>query len=299
MKPRPLRLFTCVWGDYLDLFENALVRSLSWPLNKSALEGATWDLCTKKADFQKANDIAKSVGINVELHEVPDEMTGDHPMMGAIILQIFKPRIQKCVETNSRMLLAPPDTIFGGDSIENILKIGEQKDTVVFVAHPRAHPTILEALNPSGSTGNGGLVTACWQHLHVSWREAEYFPNVGRLNSQVGGVLWRKLNEETMVVTHRLPTPYLINWTKEDLAYFNNAAVFGQIDHDWPAECVVNQERARYVGSSDAAFIVEITDANKNIPPLTQHSDIEPDKFWKNLSHNKHFRQMSVIFRKD
>jgi hypothetical protein len=298
MNAKPVRLFTCVWGSYLDLFEKALVQSLCWPLNKAALQGAKWDLCTKREDFGPAVDIAKRVGIDIELHEIPDEMVGDHPMMGAILLKIFRPVIKRNLDSGSRMLLAPPDTIFGGDTIANLLALGDRKDSVIFVAHPRAHPTILDELDPIRSTGNGKLVSYAWKHLHKSWSEAEYYPGIQRINSFVGGVFWRKLNDETMAITHRLPTPYLINWTEFDYNYFNNALVFGQIDHDWP-NFLVDQERCRVVGGSDAAFIVEITDAGKNIPPLESFRGEFPDVFWRGGLHNKYFGQFSIVYKKE
>lgn len=301
---KPVRLFTCVWGSYLDTFESALVRSLNWPLNKQALQGAIWDLCTEEKHFGDAADIAKKLGIKIELHAIPDKATFSD--MGVLLCEVFKPCIRRCIETDSRMLLAPPDTIFGGDTVANLLNIGRQRDTVVFVAHPRVHPTIVGELSDSVSIGNDGLVSLAWKHLHKSWSEAEYYPEVQRTNSQVGGVMWKKLNDDTIFVTHRLPTPYLINWNEDDYAFFNREVppgvwppVFGEIDHTWPATLVLPQERARYIGSSSAAFIVEITDAEKNIPPLSMQSNVEPDKFWRNAFHNQVFRQMSVIFNKE
>ncbi len=307
MNGKPLRLFTCVWGSYLDLFEKALVRSLSWPINRQALQGATWDLCTKAEDFGPAVEIAAKIGIKIELHQIPNDLVGDHPSMGAILLEIFKPCIRRCLDTGSRMLLAPPDTIFGGETVENILRIGTQHDTVVFVAHPRANPTILDQLEmfsganrfgPNSSVSNAKLVKATWANLHQSWTEAEIGNE--RINSFVGGVCWRKLGDDLFSIQHMLPTPYLINWVESDLEHFKNPAhlpVFGNIDHIWPGDCVVPKERQRLIGSSDAAFIVEITDAKKNVPPLDSYSKSEPDRFWRGDVHNRMNRQMCVIFR--
>src|SRR3990167_6730810 len=145
---KPLRLWSCFWGDkHLDLFEKALVRSLSWPLNGAALQGASWDIWTRSSDFPAAADIAKAVGINIELHEA-DSFIADLPTkylndMGVMINQMYCISAKRCLDTGSQMLIAPPDTVFGGDSIANILQAGEQNDTVVFVVHIRVVPEIL------------------------------------------------------------------------------------------------------------------------------------------------------------
>lgn len=309
---KPLRLWTCFWGQkFEDLFEKALVRSLMWPLNRAAVQGATWDISTKRSDFASVVDIAKSVGIKIELHEIPESLTGDEPMMGSVLLQIFLPAIQRCLETNSQMLIAPPDTIFGGDTIYNLLKIGQAKDSVVFVPHIRVVDTIFSEMDkalagnqfgPCSSLSNAKLVTVAMRCAHKSWSEAEFGGD--RINTHVGGIFWRRLTPELYSVQHMLPTPYLINWTEADYKYFaappqpgQHAIVFGDIDHTWPAHCIHPYQRSRLVCSSDAAFMVELTDAEKNIPPLQNYDKSDPDHFWRNAMHNQINRQQIVIFR--
>lgn len=318
MKPKPIRLFTCVWGSYLDLFEKALVKSLSWPLNKAALQGAKWEIWTKEVDFGPVVDIAKAVGIDVELYAMDDYLK-DLPGIyygdgGVMMAKIFCQAIERCISKDASMLLTPPDTLFGGETVENILTIGRMPGSVVFVAHPRVNPTILDDLEnatsanrfgPSSSLSNQGLYKAFLRHAHKTWTEAEYHPSIERTNSYVGGISWQRLANGAVSVSHKLPTPYLINWTKEDLDHFSKETpgkyppVFGEIDHTWPGALVANTGRARLVGSSQSCFIVEVTDADKNIPPLQPVNHLDPAHFWRNALHNHIFGQTSIIFGGD
>lgn len=307
---KPLRLFSVFWGDkHLDLFEKALVRSLSWPLNKAALEGATWDIWTKMEDFSAAADIAKKVGIHISLNEA-DPFLNDLETkylndQGVMINQMFLNSMRRCLDSKAQMLIAPPDTIFGGDSVANILQAGEQPGVVVFVVHMRVLPKILDLINGpyhAESIGNSRLCLLAMKAPHRSWIEAEYGHE--RSNTYVGGIMWKKRPNGVFAISHMLPTPYLINWTEEDFKFFSRPTkagewppVFGEIDHLWPAHLVHPQSRARILGSSDDAFIVEITDEESNVPPLMNYSKDEPDRFWRNASHNLINKQFLVTFK--
>lgn len=303
------RGFSVYWGEkHEKLFEDCLIRSLSWPLNKAAMQAnvAVLDIYVKESGFAAAAEIAKCIGVGIMLHAIPESLHADEPMMGAHMLNFYRDHLKRCFDNGQASLMLPVDTMFGGGSIESIFKVGAHKDSVVFVAHARVNPEImhgLEAINsanrfgPESSIGNAKLVSAAWKNLHRSWAEAE--SGHDRANSFVGGVSWSRLSDDVVSVIHKLPTPYLINVTKADVDFFNQAIVFGSIDHDYPTYCVINQGRARVVGSSDAAFIVEITDANKNVPPLDFIDRNDPTKFWKNNPHNVFFGQVSVIFRSE
>ena len=112
---------------------------------------------------------------------------------------------------------------------------------------------------------------------------------------RAGGVHWQKLDEEIFSVSHRLPTPYFMDVCADDLKFFQNQVAFGVLDHTWPAEMLIKQERMRVVGGSDACFVCEITDADKNVPPVMANSN--PDKFWKSHLHNQINNQYRTIFR--
>jgi hypothetical protein len=314
---RNLRIFTCVWGDkHIDTFLRGTVRSLSWKSNKEALDGSTWNIVTKPPHSAKLkNEISERFpNIKVEVTEVPEWITNSQG--GSIkteslnhsnlILMHLIGEIKAGIELKCRTLLAPPDTVFGERSVANLLKIGEQEQTCVAVMHPRVHPEILE--DPYFKTGNPCsnelLVKMSFEkHLHQSWKAAEV--GCANQNSLIGGVSWRKLEaiggEKLYAVQHRLPTVYLANWTPEDYAFFINQPSFGSYDHIWPGERLIRQERQRLVGSSDAVFICEVTDFDKNIPPWSpEHLKIlqqHPDAFYRDNLHNCHNRLSVCMMR--
>ena len=299
----PLRIYTAVWGKkYLELFEKTIIRSFRWPLNNKALlnENVTWSLHTNKKDAARLIQVCKRTGVeNYEITELPTELEGGHPDIGAILLGQFKAEISRCLETNSRLLISPPDSIFGDGTISSLFNMGSQEGVCVAVPHPRALPTIFDypsrlCESLKDTLTNAELVTEVWNHLHKTWSEAEV--GYDKINSYVGGVCWRKISKGLYSVQHRLPTNYLMHFIPSDLQFFEQQICFGAIDHLWPSK-LIKEERERVIGSSDVAFICEITESNQNVPPSYPYVKKEPDRFWRNAPHNQFFRQVNVIFR--
>lgn len=315
---KTVRLYSAFWGQkHIDLFANALVPSLSWIQNKTALQdvSATWEIWTKAEDFPVVADIAKEVGISIVLNDLTpflnDLDTKYLKDTGVMLNEAFKISAKKCLDTNSRMLLAPPDTIFGGDSIPNILQAGEYKDRVVFVFHMRVLPSIIDELarqanrfGPMNSISNARLLKLSLNNAHRSFTEAEVTGD--RINGYIGGIFWRRRPNGIIAVQHCLMTPYLINWTEEDLAFFSRQnppgtwpPVFGECDHLWPGVLVYPKDRAVVLGSSDDAFLCEITESESNVPPLQHYVQNEPDLFWRGAIHNKINRSFHITLRGD
>lgn len=257
--------------------QRGLGPSLAWRKNREALKDATWVILT---DDDRAPKIASKF-FDGAIHVYP---VLRHPTKN------LTDEIHRCLLSDSQFLMAPPDTVFADGSIASMLRCATQPKTVVGVAHVRVNPTFLDSmpyLTPAP------MVTHAWEHLHKSWiyaEESEY------ANSFTGGVSWRYLNPSTIAVQHRLPTPYLVNFKYADLEYFSHER-FSVWDHEWPT-LLVHHERWRYIGSSDAAFIAEVTDQDKNIPPPGYLPPDETDAFHRDLIHNKTNRLFFSIFRK-
>lgn len=292
-----------MWGQkYVDLFEKTIIRSFAWPLNKKALnnERVTWSIHTTKEDSTKVIQLCRRLDINdFNLTLLPDEMFEAGADQGLYLLRQFCNEIDLCLKENARLLIAPPDSIFGDGTLPALFKAGQQNETCVAVPHPRVLPSIFEypsELAPSlgASLTNAQLVTEAWRNLHKTWSEAEL--GFEKINSYVGGVQWKKLSPNLYSVQHRLPTNYLIHFTPSDLQFFSQQISFGAIDHLWPTK-LIQEQRERVVSSSDACFIVEVTDPKQNIPPCYPFNKKEPDRFWRNAPHNAFFRQVNIIFR--
>lgn len=286
-----MQILTVVYGEkHVELFRRACLKSLSFPNNRSALyeHKAIWNICT---DDKYVEYLRREIDIRIPELVVNFKTTDTlrnyiDPIQSAVIWQI-----EECLKTNSKLLIAPPDTIFGNGTVSNLLKIGREKNTCVVVPHPRVLPSILEhAFNPYIS--NPELVRLAWQHLHQAWSDAE----IGhpRQNSYVGGVVWQRLADNLYSVVHRLPTIYLAEFTEEDLSYFKSQVSFGAFDHVWPGDVLVKRERQRYVASSDSCFIVEITEKDKNVPPIWP-GDV--DSFWRSHVHNGINKGIITTFR--
>lgn len=294
-----LRIYTAAWNDkYIDLFEKTVFRSFSWPDNLKTLknENVTWSFYTNKESSTKLLQLAKRLELdNYEVREVPH-----HSDMGVSLLKCFSREIEHCLSDNAKLLLAPPDSLFGDGSLKSIFELGSQPESCVAVAHPRVLNTIFEYpedLNLNEPVTNSQLVSASFRHLHRSWSEAQY--GYDKINSYVGGVMWRQIKKGLYSIQHRLPTNYLMHFTQSDLQFFTDPkryCVFGDIDHLWPMK-LIEEQRQRVVGSSDLAFICEVTDKQMNIPPNYPLDRNEPDRFWRNAYHNKIFRQFNVVFR--
>jgi len=258
-----------------------------------AIEGASWSFLTKKEHQNQIAHLIKDSGLKIrdlDFIHLPDDFNPH--AAGAYMLQGFLHEIKMCITYGAQFLTAPPDTIFGNGSIANMREMARARDTVVFVPHVRVCPQISTEL--STSLSNAQLVGAAWRHLHKTWSEAQ--DGLLQINSFIGGVSWNHLRDGLYSVSHRLPTPYLINFTPEDLVFFKNQIHFGCIDHEWPSE-LIPEERMRVVGSSDAAFMVEITEPDQNVPPLEYYRHDSPDHFWRQRPHNKINRMFRSILR--
>lgn len=299
MLEHPLRIYTAVWGKkFIELFKKTALKSLHWQQNLEALMNVNqpiiWSLYSNEEDLTEVETIVQDAFgdfITIETNSFSEKIEGNHPKMGNLILDCFVKEIEKCLQANAKLLLAPPDTIFGDGSLRGLFTVGAHKGICVAVPHPRVLDTILKS---DDQLTNPQLVSLAWQHLHRTWSEAK--SDREKNNAHVGGIYWKEVKKGLYTVQHRLPTNYLIHFNKDDLEFFKNQISFGVIDHLWPI-FLLKREQQRYIGSSDVAFIVEVTEEKQNVPPCYPVNINQPDGFWRQEFHNKIFRQMIAVFR--
>ncbi len=303
MKPHPLRIFTVLWGDqHFEWFEKGLVRSLAWPKNKEALQHAIWMIYTMPNEMARAAEIASKVvpPDQIECISLLTLLKGGMPTAPTFLFLSLMASMHECLSDGSQFLMAPPDTVFSDGSIPSLLSAGQPTGSCVAVAHPRVHPSVLSCVLENQPMTGAEMVSLSFQpeHLHRTWSEAE----VGRemVNSYISGVSWKRMSSGLIAVTHRLPTVYLANLTSPDLNFFmhpknGHPHNFGYWDHQWPSE-LTNTGRQRVIGSSDAAFIVELTESTNNIPPLRNANPFDPSAFCRQEPHNLHNLNALVIF---
>lgn len=297
------------WGDYhLELFKRACFKSLMWPRNVSALESRDWHILTKESHFEALNALFHNSPFKLKLYAMGEavRVAGCGTVRqaqcdaGVVLLSGLRDQIAYSIQSKSKMLLCPPDTIFGDGTIPNLLELGRGPGTCVAVPHPRVLPKVLDEIEYLGATRgsltNAQLVTMAFKHQHAAFEFAEMGHKNN--NSYVGGIAYKKLENGLYSVQHRLPTPYLMDFDIGDFNWWWGVVSFGALDHTWPGARLIKQERLRVVGSSDACFIVEITDHDKNVPPIIETKSTQPeDAYWGDGPHHSINRMFDVIWR--
>lgn len=288
------QILTVLWNEpYFTWFKKGCLKSLSFPKNKDSIsEWCTgWNIFCDDNQMESIREVTRLdfPKLNIQIRSTSELRAYIDQHQAAMCWQI-----EECLKSKERLLFAPPDTVFADGTIPNLLKLGREPKTCVAVAHPRVHPDVLGDINILELQSPAQLIDRIWNDglLHQSWSDAE----VGhvRQNSFIGGVRWEELSPNLFSVTHHLPTVYLADFTDEDLNYFKTRVSFGSYDHEWPSDILIRQCRQRYVGSSDAGFICEVTHKEKNIPPVEAGNT---DSFWREHPHNLQNRQTNVIFR--
>lgn len=277
-----VRLSTLVFGDrFFELFRKS-VRSIGWPRNRSVLDGAVWSIHTDREE--EARRVVEPLGLEVEINPIPSGGIGV-ALMKSLILDL-----DKCLGGDA-LLTAQPDTIFGEGTIKTLVDLGSEGMNAISVSHPRVVAgTFPELAEP---TSNARLVGLAFQHLHHGWQLANM--RADENNCYKGGVCWREIDKDLYAVTVRIPTTYFVRPRESDIDCLKSCKEGGW-DHVWPA-MLVEQQRHRLIGSSDAAFMVELTEARRN-GALSRAARIdEPDAYKFNLEHHKTNRNSMVIWR--
>jgi len=288
-----LEILSTVWGrQYLETFKKTAIESLSWDKNKEALikEGTTWNIYTDKEFIPEitalCHELNHEIKYNIQSRETLRDYIDEN--QSATIWQM-----RRSIDTGCKVLLAPPDTLFGDGTIAGLLSAAEDPGSVVVVPHPRVLPSILEEIEPMPlPIDNAPLVGIAWRHLHEAWIHAEV--GCKDQSSYIGGIWWKKVNG-LITGKHLLPSPYMIHFLEQDMEYFDKACSFGHFDWRWPGDILVPQGRQRYIASSDLAFIVEITDPNKNVPQIYENQPATG--FHRDDPHNRANAQIMFTFR--
>ncbi len=205
------------------------------------------------------------------------------------IMPMLLQTIHRCIVEKQGMIMALPDMIFSDGTIATMIEMGKDPGTCISFAHIRVTPSYLTVLKPN--------LKNSWDHRHENWIQSNRFldPN----NSWSSGIQWRSLDDETIAIQHRLPSVSYANFTWSDLCYFAKQDRFLTWDTYWPGAVLFEEGRLRYVGSSDAAFAVEITELETHGQPLTPLDPENPDKYHMTEVHNFVNRCFVYILRKE
>lgn len=278
-----IRVCTFVYGRHLELLKRSLA-SLDWPQNKKALERATWSIYTTKEDEASVREILGDRRVEVTLIRASIDI-------GQQLSKCLLSELAACYQRRAAMLLAPPDTIFGDGTIQNLVSLGEDGNNAIAAPHPRVVLETFPDLKEPAS--NAQLVSLAFEHMHEVWQLSN--TRLVKNNVYGSGTAWREISPNLYAVTMRIPTPYFIRPLARDVETLE-AAGSGGWDHKWP-QSLIREQRHRIVGSSDGAFMVELSPLNL---PQGKTRDInwdEPDEYSGKLLHHQINRNTVTIWR--
>ena len=303
-----MRIFCPVWGNkHINLLKNALGKSLSWPRNAKAITGCEWNIITSSQ--QEASQIANIIqGFGIDSQAqiiVIPQLDNPNTDKGMILIVPLRETIQACLKDKKPMLMATPDFIYGDGTIDAFKAIAKEEGSCASIAHLRVIPSIFESLKDlekrRGTPSNAQLMGKAFIHSHISWSDSDH-----RLYKS--GLRKWKVSEDkiafesypTYAVQHFMPSPFFCNFLSQDLDSFNKwvdgrPPGFGLFDHWWPTD-LIEQGRLKFIGSSDIACMVEITDVNANVPPINELND-PPNGFMHTKLHNNIQKQFISCFR--
>jgi hypothetical protein len=284
-----LRLFTGAWGEYVDVLDKACAQSLRWPRNREAIKGSTWNIVTEKKNFERVDEIRASCGVtrgtNIAIHGAQDPTL---QFSGYLYEEM-----RTCIQEKATFLFCLPDYVFGDGTIANLKASMTEPNLCLAVPNTRCLPSAMEHFIKPHT--NAELVTLAFKHCHQTWLESETGKDT--INSYYGGVHWTEVEPGIMTVTHRLPSSYMCQFLDSDVEYFKKQLSFSAWDHCWPTKLIA-QGRQRYIGSSDVAFITEITKPDRNTALTIPVSPQGPSAFFRSLPHHKVNLSVMTVFRK-
>lgn len=286
-----MNILTISYGRfYVDLLRNSLMKSLMTKSNFDLInhEKTTWWVYTDDEFIEEIEGRIKTFfpAVTPMVKPRSDLRRFNDETQSALVHQI-----EECLKNKTPLLFAPPDIYIGEGSINGLIKTGWEESVSVVACHLRVTPSFLLEPQPKD---NAELVTKAFKHLHRSWIDAEL--GNPRQNQYGTGVCWQKISDNLYSTIHRLPTPYYIKFTKEDLDYFSTCIGFGNFDHAWPGQILMPRGRQRTVTSSDIAFMVEITEPHKNISALPDNNK-NPNDFFEHYMHNEINKQFLFTLR--
>lgn len=282
-------IFTAVWGDhYMRCMKEGLRRSLAFPSNAEAVKDATWIIPTLKENETFCREVAGDIRTEFVFADIEHNENGIDFIQRGLCYAI-----KACLERNESFLMALPDSVFAEGTIKNMVDVGNAPALCVCFAHMRVLPSFLDEMDGWLLTPEK-MVSMAYRHAHPTWSNAK--AGLEMSNSFHGGIVWKRLTDKLVAVQHRLPTASYVNFVPEDLEYFKKDRYDGW-DHRWPETW---NQRMRYLGSSDAAFMVEVTQPKSNLARINRTNFFHhTDSYREDRTHHRINRQILAIFREE
>lgn len=281
MNDKELTLFCPVWGQkFLDLLKNFALPSLMLSRNLPALglEKIYVECIGVHHEFDHTCQVVTEglSGLPIEVSQ-HGSVRAEDPIHG------LRSIMNKCRQRKTRMLLAMPDTIYGNGSVSNIFNYAKGKEITVSAAHFRVNEDKFQS------------ECALWRHWPANRDFVRNALNIGAVDvcdtnadnvTQIGGIAWTKINDDTRLLLHYLPTAYLVWFTASDIAWWSNRMTWGEWDHSWPT-ILLHERRMRVVGSTDVFFAIELEDAARSGQLRPAPGSLGNESYYKHNPHNE------------
>lgn len=292
------RFVVFAYGDeHASLYESIAVRSASHRRNRPAFEDAVISVYSDNATMERIARASRTLA-QVETHLV-DTTPGHY----AAQVKVFLDEMGRCVRDDAAMILLNPDCFWGDGSLTNMIRIAGEQPVCIAVPHPRVDAKKFQDewdyrlvnwgrdIEPD----NSGLVSMAMQTLHSSWKDADTAK--GEANSFLTGIGMREISRGIYAVHHLLPTVFYARPSARDYGFFKqNAGIPGLWDHHWP-QVLVEDSRLRVVGSSDAVFLVELTNADTHGTEKQKIDPVKPDAYNRTAPHIETNRMFVSVWR--
>jgi len=241
-------IFTTVWGIMIDWYLEMTLPSLLQPLNIPKSRDFityTFHADDEAKDRITANELYRRLEKLVQTIWIP--LKGERwtakkqPIANKYTLQQMKISAAR----GNYMLIAPPDTVFGNDSIFNLVELTHKKYNPILYVFPKLNGRqaieLKTHIQTKGTLSNRDLVSIC----------------VKRPTSSVYNITQRDSN--TWIMVNRVPTACILP-DKQIIDFFSqNHQVNGGFDHVMPYWMVTKGYPWHLIQDSDIFFQSERT----------------------------------------
>ena len=286
---KSLYVWVPVWGEkHIDWFFKFTLSSLLKANNLPLISvNKEVQICfyTKDNDVSvidiKMKEIAPSYKFTIVAESFFDDMARD--MMSNFFIHMT----DYCIKNQAFMLIAQPDLIFSNGTVSNLVELSDGKGVSIAVAHPRVSfescmNKKIDLENISENTLD--MVKAALTVQHSTLMHAD---ETNDANSTLMGISTKNMSNGLAVI-HNLPSVFLCSPIKDDLVFFKRRCEFNIIDKHWP-NLLFRQSRLKIIGSSDLAFIIELT--NDSVKAV-----IRPNLKFNDQDHGTQFVKFTNVF---
>lgn len=261
--------YTLAWGDLLDIYFKYTLPSILHKSNYMRLKEDGFDLHFMLYTIDESEFIQKKYKTQIKKVVTNQfeirKFNKDSDLVPVIANKSLKEILKYCLDSQSIMFMAPPDTIFANSSIYNSISFAYFKKKSFASAHPRINTKFLNDFKeyPDNGFDSTEMVNFAFRNSHSNFKLANEKLN---LNTVHAGISYREISKNLFAITSNMPTTFVVIPTLEDIKFFKTSGSFNDWDRGW-LSTLLKKNRVKISGSSDMFFCIEITNDNQILKP--------------------------------